>query len=68
MSDRRALREEADRLGLYFEDSDLDRIVTLLDQTRESVQALGPQPTEWIEPGYVFTPTPAASRDAEPAG
>ncbi|MEO5963876.1 MAG: hypothetical protein ABIR11_00320 [Candidatus Limnocylindrales bacterium] len=68
MSDPRALRDDADRLGLYFEDSDLDRIATLLDQTRESVRALGRQPTEWIEPGYVFTPTPAASRDADPAG
>lgn len=63
MSDVRAMRDEAVRLGLYLDDSDLDRIATLLDQTRESIRALGPQPTEWIEPGYIFTPRPAAPRD-----
>lgn len=68
MSDLRALRAEADRLGLYFEEADLVRVATLLEQTRESVRALGPQATEWIEPGYVFTPIPAATRDGELAG
>lgn len=68
MNDLRALREEADRLGLYFEDADLERVATLLEQTRASVRALGPQPTEWVEPGYVFTPTPAAPKDGEPGG
>ncbi len=68
MSDLRNLREEADRLGLPLDDEDLARIATLLDQTRESVRALGPQATEWIEPGYVFTPIPAAPRNGERTG
>jgi hypothetical protein len=63
VSDVRILREEAERLGLPFDDEDLARIATLLDQTRESVRRLGLQATEWIEPGYVFTPIAAAPRD-----
>lgn len=68
MSDLEALRAEADRLELYFTDADLERIATLLDQARESVRALGPMPTEWVEPSYVFTPIAAAPKEREPAG
>jgi hypothetical protein len=68
VSDLKALRAEADRLELYFDEADLRRIATLLDQTRESVRALGPMPTEWVEPSYVFTPIAAAPKEREPAG
>jgi hypothetical protein len=67
VSDLEALRAEADRLELYFTDADLERIVKLLHQARESVRALGPMPTEWLEPSYVFTPIPAAPKEREPA-
>lgn len=65
MSDLDALRAEADRLGIFLDDADLKRVATLLEQTRASVQALGDLPTEWLEPGYVFTPTPAAPRGTD---
>ena len=68
MSDLRILREEAEGGELSSDDADLARIATLLDQTRESARALGPQATEWIEPPNVFTPIPAASRDGEQTG
>ena len=68
MSELEALRAEADRLERYFDDADLQRVATLLDQTRESVRSLGPQPTDWVEPSYVFNPIAAAPKTGEPAG
>lgn len=68
MSDIDELRPEAARLGLDLTDADLQGVAKLLRQTRDGVRALGPLPTEWLEPDYRFSPLEAASKEDHPTG
>ena len=63
VSDPEGLRLEAARLGLDLTDADLEGIAKLLRQTRDGVRALGPLPTEWLEPDYRFSPLEAARKE-----
>jgi hypothetical protein len=67
MSDLDGLRREASRLGLELTDADLEGIAKLLRQTRDGVRALGPLPTEWLEPDYRFVPIEAAPKEESTA-